>query len=304
MSSRSESSNCSRSSQQTFHTIERDSQTIQVVRNLGSGSFGECVLVLCPSTNKFLAVKRLSKQHVSSETFQREFEVSCALSSHKNIVKTYSNRVCSDNAYLIFQEWAQCGDLFDWIEPTQGLPLTIVRAVTLQICTALNFMHKQGLVHRDIKPENILVFKADFSNVKVADFGMTLPTGSEASKSSNGIPYSAPESLKSGYRKTYRVEPSADIWSLGILLYCMLTGNFPWELAMKKDTNYVTYLSQYSSISKSSSQHKSNDRVGSNDPTQFSQMDSPCSDLIFRMLNSKAKKRCRIVDVEKCFHSL
>ena len=87
-------------------------------------------------------------------------------------------------------------------------------------------MHSKNLVHRDIKPENIVLGDKNGSFVQLIDFGMTLGTGTHVSCVSGTISYMAPEICNASNGTGSQVDPSCDVWSVGIILFCMLTGSF------------------------------------------------------------------------------
>ena len=105
------------------------------------------------------------------------------------------------------------------------------KTVVKQLASALDFMHSKHLVHRDIKPENVLVMALDFSRVKLMDFGMTRKHGAMVRKTSGSIPYTPPEVCEAVRNESVLVNTSADVWALAVLVFCMVTGNFPWENA-------------------------------------------------------------------------
>ena len=114
------------------------------------------------------------------------------------------------------QDYASSGDLFDAIEPGVGLKESTAKLYLGQICRAVEFMHSIDLVHRDIKPENIVLADKEGSSVLLIDFGMTLRSGTHCS-----IPYTAPEICSAPDEVGFFADPSSDVWSVGILLFCI-----------------------------------------------------------------------------------
>ena len=111
-----------------------------------------------------------------------------------------------------------------------------------QITRGLEFMHSKNLVHRDIKPENIVLADEKGSSVQIIDFGMTLRSGVHVSRVCGSVPYTPPEICSASDETGFYVDPSCDVWSLGVLLFCMLTGSFPWEQATLSDPNYYEFV--------------------------------------------------------------
>uniref|UniRef100_A0A673ICP7 Brain specific kinase 146 n=1 Tax=Sinocyclocheilus rhinocerous TaxID=307959 RepID=A0A673ICP7_9TELE len=123
-----------------------------------------------------------------------------------------------------------------------GLPEPVAKRCVHQVAIALEYLHSKKLVHRDIKPENILIFDKECRKVKLSDFGMTRRAGSPVKRVSGTIPYTAPELCDSSKHEGFCVDYSTDVWAFGVLLFCMLTGNFPWEKAMPSDSFYEEFV--------------------------------------------------------------
>jgi len=159
------------------------------------------------------------------ERFKREQEIGQEL-NHPGVVKTYADEERS-RLYMVI-EWVE-GRLLRSVL-NQEAPLPIERAIdfTLQICDALDTMHKHGVVHRDLKPENVMVDDRD--RIKLIDFGIAMKEDTRRLtivdlNATLGTPdYISPEQVK-GQRGDQR----SDIYSLGIMFYEMLTGQVPFS---------------------------------------------------------------------------
>jgi len=159
------------------------------------------------------------------ERFKREREIGQEL-DHPGVVKTYDDEERS-RLYMVI-EWVE-GRLLRTVLNEEG-PLPIERAVniTLQICDALDTMHKHGVVHRDLKPENVMVDDRD--RIKLIDFGIAMKEDARRltfvdMSATLGTPdYISPEQVK-GQRGDQR----SDIYSLAIMFYEMLTGEVPFS---------------------------------------------------------------------------
>ena len=123
------------------------SERFRIIRELGSGTYGRVMLGLDRSLQQRCALKILQKSTTKFRDFQREYHYSLLLSGHRSIIMTYENRCYQTlDAYVIVQEYAPLGDLFESIPPQRGLPESVVKTIMKQIASALGFMHENGLV--------------------------------------------------------------------------------------------------------------------------------------------------------------
>ena len=159
------------------------------------------------------------------ERFRREQEIGQEL-DHPGVVKTYEPGQRS-RAYMVI-EWVEGRILRDLLNRQRKLPIDRAVKITLSICDALDCMHKHGVVHRDLKPENIMVDAED--RIKIIDFGIAMKEDARRitfvdMSATLGTPdYISPEQVK-GQRGDQR----SDIYSLGVMLYEMLTGAPPFS---------------------------------------------------------------------------
>jgi predicted Ser/Thr protein kinase len=209
---------------------------LEILDCLGRGGMGVVYKARQKTLNRFVALKLLAPERVSdpkfAEHFTREAQALAAL-NHPNIVTIYDFGQAGGFYFLLmeFVDGLNLRQLLRMRKLTPEEALTVVPP----LCDALQFAHDRGIVHRDIKPENLLLDKT--GRVKVADFGIArmlgTPNGSNeggtttpenVTQNTVGTPgYSAPE------QKTdpQRVDSRADIYSLGVVFYEMLTGELP-----------------------------------------------------------------------------
>jgi len=131
------------------------------------------------------------------------------------------------------QELAPCGDLLAAVSPPHrgGLGETRTKRVARQLAAALSFLHARRLVHRDVKPENVMLYDAACRLVKLGDFGVARRSGTVVCRVCAGTAYTAPEVCRRQLGQTYRVDPTTDVWAYGVVLFALMTGNFPWRVA-------------------------------------------------------------------------
>lgn len=202
-----------------------------ILRHIGSGTFGNVLLAICLKNQVRIALKKLPKASTKLEDFLREFNYSLRLAAHPVVVKTFDVAFETKTSYVFAQEFAPRSDLLKCVPPRIGLSECKTKAVVRQIGSALEFIHSKEIVHRDVKLENILVFDEKLFRVKLADFGVARQAGTVVCKVCSGTTYTPPEICDQPKGQNYRVETSADVWSFGVVVFCLLTGSFPWQMA-------------------------------------------------------------------------
>lgn len=194
---------------------------------IGRGSFAIVALVTRMSDGQQFACKVISQEYLIEkklvESFKREVENIGKL-NHPNILQLVD--FLSDEK-LIYMIMTLCpaGDLHGYIAEHGAFPEYQAKAIFKQIVSAVDYLHTMNIAHRDLKPENILLEKD--MTVKLADFGFSKETtGNQLMKTKCGSPiYTAPEIIT---QPEYDGK-MADMWSLGVILFVMLTGKVPWE---------------------------------------------------------------------------
>ncbi|KRZ45265.1 Serine/threonine-protein kinase Chk1 [Trichinella pseudospiralis] len=212
------------------------------VQTIGEGSFGEVRLLLNRCTREAVAVKVIKTDPENEESVRnahKEALISRTM-RHENVIASAGYRK-ENNIYYIFLEYAQGGELYDRIEPDVGTGVALAHKYFLELLSGIEYMHSQGIAHRDLKPENLLI--SNNGVLKISDFGMATVFRNKKGKvrkletRCGTFPYMAPEVI-TGY---YDAEP-ADIWSCGVILVAMLTGELPWDTPEVKCTRYAKWL--------------------------------------------------------------
>jgi serine/threonine-protein kinase len=207
----------------------------RIVRKLGSGGMANVYLAEDEDLGRRVAIKILNDRYANDdlfiERFRREAKSAAAL-SHPNIVSVY-DRGEAEGTYYIAMEVIEGRSLKELIMTRGPLPIGQALAYTHEILEALRFAHRHGIIHRDIKPHNILIGE----RLKVTDFGIARAGASqmtEAGSIMGTAQYLSPEQARGA-----PVTASSDLYSVGIVLYEMLTGKVPFtgdsaiEIAMK-----------------------------------------------------------------------
>lgn len=190
---------------------------------------GEVYLARDALLEREVALKVLREPHAGSaefaERFRREARHAAAL-SHPNIVQVYDAGESTEGEPYMAMEFVPGGTLRDRLLERGALPPRTAAAVALQIAEALSAAHRHGVIHRDIKPENVLV--TENGDVKVADFGIAKATDATAMTQTSfvlgTVRYLSPEQAMG-----QPVSPAGDLYSLGVVLYEMLTGEVPFQ---------------------------------------------------------------------------
>ncbi|MEW6637434.1 MAG: Stk1 family PASTA domain-containing Ser/Thr kinase [Actinomycetota bacterium] len=201
----------------------------RIVRPLGSGGMADVYLAHDNVLDRNVALKVMSNRYAQDEEFVERFKreaQSAAALSHPNIVSIYDRGESEDGTYYIAMEYLPGGTLKDRILKRGALPPRTAAAVALQIAEALRAAHQRGVIHRDIKPHNILITAS--GDVKVTDFGIARAASSSTMTRTGSIlgtaHYISPEQAMG--------EPvgiQSDLYSLGVVLYEMLTGELPYD---------------------------------------------------------------------------
>ena len=199
----------------------------EIIEKIGEGGMSVVYKALCHRLNRYVAVKILKDELALDEDFLRRFHTesqAVAMLSHPNIVTVYDVSRSSDTEYIVM-ELIEGITLKQYMQRRGALTWKEVLHFSTQISKALAHAHSRGIIHRDIKPHNILIL-AD-SSVKVTDFGIARLTNLQdtlTNETLGSVHYISPEQAKGGH-----IDARTDIYSLGVVMYEMLTGRLPFE---------------------------------------------------------------------------
>ena len=201
----------------------------EILEIIGTGGMAVVYKARCHRLNRFVAIKILKDDYLEDEDFRRRFHAesqAVAMLSHPNIVSVYdvSTSVSMEADYIVM-ELIEGITLKQYMEKKGVLNWKETLHFGIQIAKALEHAHSRGVVHRDIKPHNVMVLKN--GSVKVADFGIArlMTKGDTLTKEALGsVHYISPEQARGG-----RVDNRSDIYSLGVVMYEMMSGRPPYE---------------------------------------------------------------------------
>ena len=198
----------------------------EILDKVGSGGMAEVFKGKDHKLNRFVAVKVLKEEYRENESFVKKFKEEAQAAAglaHPNIVNVYD--VGDENGiYYIVMELVEGITLKNYIERKGQLTIKEATSIAIQVSAGLEVAHNNHIVHRDIKPQNIIISRE--GKVKVTDFGIAKATTSQTTTSAamGSVHYASPEQARGGY-----VDHRSDIYSLGVVLYEMVTGRVPFD---------------------------------------------------------------------------
>lgn len=201
----------------------------ELLELIGTGGMSKVYKARCRLLNRYVAVKVLKEEYNADKEFVKRFYIesqAAASLSSPNVVSIYDVGE-ENNTYYIVMEYVEGVTLKEVIKENGVLAWNVALNFTLQILSALECAHKNGIVHRDIKPQNIIV--TDEGILKVTDFGIARAVNGDETKKIDrdvlgSVHYISPEQAKG-----IMIDARSDLYSLGIVMYEMLTGKLPYD---------------------------------------------------------------------------
>ncbi|XP_063428964.1 MAP/microtubule affinity-regulating kinase 3-like isoform X2 [Mytilus trossulus] len=198
----------------------------RLIKTIGKGNFAKVKLAKHVPTGREVAIKIIDKTQLNPSSLQKLFrEVRIMkMLDHPNIVKLFEVIQTEKTLYLVM-EYASGGEVFDYLVAHGRMKEKEARAKFRQIVSAVQYCHQKHIVHRDLKAENLLL-DGDM-NIKIADFGFSneFVPGNKLDTFCGSPPYAAPELFQG---KKYD-GPEVDVWSLGVILYTLVSGSLPFD---------------------------------------------------------------------------
>jgi len=200
----------------------------QIIEELGKGGMGKVYKAIDTDIKEKVAIK-LIKPEISTdkktiERFRNELKFARKI-RHKNVCQMYDlNR--EEGTYYISMEYVSGEDLKSFIRRSRQLAIGTAITIAKQICDGLSEAHKVGVVHRDLKPNNIMIDRE--GNVRIMDFGIARSL-KEKGITGAGVMIGTPEYMSPEQVESKETDQRSDIYSLGIILYEMVTGQVPFE---------------------------------------------------------------------------
>ncbi|XP_053211324.1 MAP/microtubule affinity-regulating kinase 3-like isoform X2 [Panonychus citri] len=204
----------------------------RLLKTIGKGNFAKVKLARHLPTGIEVAIKIIDKTLLNPSSLQKLFrEVRIMkMLDHPNIVKLFQVIETEKTLYLIM-EYASGGEVFDYLVAHGRMKEKEARAKFRQIVSAVQYCHQKRIIHRDLKAENLLLDSQ--MNIKIADFGFSneFSPGQKLDTFCGSPPYAAPELFQG---KKYD-GPEVDVWSLGVILYTLVSGSLPFDGANLKE---------------------------------------------------------------------
>ncbi|TSO37088.1 MAP/microtubule affinity-regulating kinase 4 [Bagarius yarrelli] len=246
----------------------------RLLKTIGKGNFAKVKLARHVLTGREVAIKIIDKTQLNPTSLQKKDGWCNVLVNHGSVHLQLFEVIETEKTLYLVMEYASGGEVFDYLVSHGRMKEVEARAKFRQIVSAVHYCHQKNIVHRDLKAENLLL-DAD-SNIKIADFGFSneFMLGNKLDTFCGSPPYAAPELFQG---KKYD-GPEVDIWSLGVILYTLVSGSLPFDGQNLKELRERVLRGKY--------------RV----PFYMS---TDCEEILRRFLVLNPSKRCTLEQVMK-----
>lgn len=205
-----------------------------IEESIGSGGMSVVYRATQIAVNRHVAIKTLRVQldtkPVYRERFQREIALLCAL-NHPNIVTVYDCVIGPDDQPYVVMDYLRGQNLEQLIARDGVFSVDRFARIAIQVCSALDYAHRKGVIHRDLKPGNIVMLDDEMDFVKVVDFGLAKLNADNRKLTQSGELWGSPPYMSPEQCKGKPEDERSDIYSVGAVMYEMLTGKDPFHYA-------------------------------------------------------------------------
>ena len=205
------------------------------IRWIKSGGYGQVFLSKHVYTKKEYAIKQIDTSDFSNEDLYNISRENLILRSmvHKNVIKCYDS-FAHDNKFYTVMDFAEGGELTYLLKDKGILCENEAKTIFKQIYEAVCYIHSRNIIHRDLKPNNILFLDKERTHIVIIDFGISgMANGNQREKIKVGTTSFLPPEMVSG--EEYSSNQKLDIWALGVILYLMVEGNYPFDGKNRKE---------------------------------------------------------------------